>query len=217
MRLHILCEGQTEETFVRDVITPYFATKEIWIEYSVFKTSPKQKGGIVSYEKTKRQIINQCKQDRKCQVTTLIDYYGLPTNFPKLTELEADIKTAPHQNIAMLEQAFAADINQPNFIANFMLHEFEAYLFTNTCEFKLWFEDQQVAELAAVRQQFSTPEHINNSKHTAPSKRILSILPHYKKQLHGPQIAELITIDTIRQQCPHFNQWLARITALGHK
>lgn len=41
-----------------------------------------------------------------------------------------------------------------------------------------------------IKAAFDTPEHINNGLKTAPSKRILSLLPEYRKTLHGPLIAE---------------------------
>ena len=68
--------------------------------------------------------------------------------------------------------------------------------------------------MAAIRGAFATPEHINNSPQTAPSKRILALVPHYKKTVDGPLIAEDIGLDAIRAQCPHFNNWIERLLAL---
>ncbi|WP_199769702.1 DUF4276 family protein [Aeromonas sp. ASNIH2] len=55
---------------------------------------------------------------------------------------------------------------------------------------------------------------MNNSPQTAPSKRILALVPNYKKTLHGPLIAEDIGLDAIRAQCPHFNRWIERLLVL---
>ncbi|MEO1765387.1 MAG: DUF4276 family protein, partial [Cyanobacteria bacterium J06629_18] len=56
-----------------------------------------------------------------------------------------------------------------------------------------------------------SPEHINDSPVTAPSKRILACCSGYEKPLHGSLIAIDIGLDTIRKQCRHFNQWLTRL------
>ena len=47
-----------------------------------------------------------------------------------------------------------------------------------------------VAVLRAVREQFTTPEDINDNYETAPSRRIAGIVPRYDKRLHGPILAE---------------------------
>ena len=114
-----------------------------------------------------------------------------------------------------LEQALQRDIDAPNFIPNLMLHEFEALLFSAPEKIAEWLDDQALlAPMAAIRAAFATPEHINNSPQTAPSKRILALVPHYKKTVDGPLIAEDIGLDAIRAQCPHFNNWIERLLAL---
>jgi hypothetical protein len=58
---------------------------------------------------------------------------------------------------------------------------------------------------------------INDGPNTAPSKRIASQIPDYEdaKAAVGPEIAELIRLDTIRSKCPHFHAWLSRLESLG--
>jgi Domain of unknown function (DUF4276) len=66
-----------------------------------------------------------------------------------------------------------------------------------------------------VRSAFTTPEEINNSRETAPSKRILSILgKKYDKVLHGAIIAAEIGLPAIRAACPEFNDWVVRLEAM---
>jgi len=211
-RIKVFVEGQTEETFVRDVLDPYFANQGIYLTPILAQTSPGHKGGIVSYGKLKHQISRLCKQDSSAYITTLIDYYGLPNDFPALDSMTI---TDANQRVAALEQAFAEDINQTNFIPNLMLHEFEALLFCAPEKFADWCDEQApIAKLKAIKATFPSPELINNSPHTAPSKRILAAIPKYKKTLHGSLIAEDIGLDTIRAQCPHFNCWFEKIAAL---
>lgn len=210
-RVMVFVEGQTEETFVRVLLVPYFSRLGIYLTPILAQTSPGHKGGIVSYGKVKHQLTRLCRQDQGAYVTTMMDYYGLPNDFPGLDGRVPDA----HEQVARLEQALQQDIDAPNFIPNLMLHEFEALLFSAPEKFAEWLDDQALlAPMAAIRGAFATPEHINNSPQTAPSKRILALVPHYKKTVDGPLIAEDIGLDTIRAQCPHFNNWIERLLAL---
>ncbi|MBR9856365.1 MAG: DUF4276 family protein [Gammaproteobacteria bacterium] len=212
IRVNVFVEGQTEETFVRDLLLPYFANQGIYLNAILAQTSTGHRGGIVSYGKVKHQVTRLCRQDKGAFVTTLIDYYGLPTDFPGLDSQEPDARL----RISALEAAFAADINESNFIPNFLLHEFEALLFCEPKKFADWLDDDApVVRLEAIKASFDSPELINNSPQTAPSKRILALVPEYRKTLHGPLIAEDIGLDTIRAQCPHFNDWIERLQALA--
>lgn len=210
-RVLVFVEGQTEETFVRDLLVPYFSRLGIYLTPILAQTSPGHKGGIVSYGKVKHQLTRLCRQDQGAYVTTMMDYYGLPNDFPGLDGRVADA----HEQVVRLEQALQRDIDAANFIPNLMLHEFEALLFSAPEKIAEWLDDQALlAPMAAIRAAFATPEHINNSPQTAPSKRILALVPHYKKTVDGPLIAEDIGLDAIRAQCPHFNNWIERLLAL---
>ena len=63
-RLYILVEGQTEEAFVNEVLTPHYAQISIFVTPMIVETSRGYKGGIVSYAKVKPQIERLCRQDR---------------------------------------------------------------------------------------------------------------------------------------------------------
>ena len=210
-RVLVFVEGQTEETFVRDLLVPYFSRLGIYLTPILAQTSPGHKGGIVSYGKVKHQLTRLCRQDQGAYVTTMMDYYGLPNDFPGLDGRVADA----HEQVMRLELALQQDIDAPNFIPNLMLHEFEALLFSAPEKIAEWLDDQALlAPMAAIRAAFATPEHINNSPQTAPSKRILTLVPNYKKTVDGPLIAEDIGLDAIRAQCTHFNNWIERLLAL---
>jgi hypothetical protein len=47
-RVHIMVEGQTEETFVRDVLYQHFIELGIFLNPFLFSTSKGHKGGVVS-------------------------------------------------------------------------------------------------------------------------------------------------------------------------
>lgn len=214
IRINVFVEGQTEETFVRDVLAPYFVNSQIYLSATIARTSPGHKGGIVSYGKIKWQLENLCNSDPSAYVTTMMDYYKFPEDFPGLGDIKEVIAL---QRVQKIEQALSVDIGARNFIPNLMLHEFEALLFCAPEKFRDWIdEDVPVQQLIQIKQQFDSPEHINNDPNTAPSKRILRLIPKYKKPLHGPLIAGDIGLDEIRAQCPHFNQWINKISALSH-
>jgi hypothetical protein len=76
---------------------------------------------------------------------------------------------------------------------------------------------QMATQLMAIRSQFDTPEHINDSPETAPSKRIEALIPSYQKPLFGNLAALEIGLDPIRHACPHFREWLDRLEAWPKK
>ena len=95
-------------------------------------------------------------------------------------------------------------------------HEFEGLLFSDVEVFatQIDFPHDCVSALLTVREQFTTPEDINDHYETAPSKRLASVIPRYRKVLHGAVLAGKIGLDAIRAQCPRFDVWLTRLEAL---
>jgi len=83
----ILVEGQTEETVVRDVLSPYLANRGAYLEPIILKTKREKwgttfKGGIRSFDQVRRDLLPLLGDTSVAAVTTLIDYYGLPQDFP---------------------------------------------------------------------------------------------------------------------------------------
>ena len=54
-----------------------------------------------------------------------------------------------------------------------------------------------IAELKSEVGEFETPEHVNNSEQTAPSKRIKRIFGSYQKTIDGISVAQAIGIETM--------------------
>lgn len=211
-RVYIFCEGQTEYTFVREVLHSHFEQLNISIKPIILKNGS-QKGGISTYGKVKPQIERTCKEDRNSWVTTMIDFYGLPKDFPK-----AVIPTglSSFEKAKLIQQSFQDDIAQPNFIANLMIHEFESLLFSDPEAFKNWCDDPQViVNLSKIYSDFDSPEHINNGYETAPSRRILKLWSQYDKVWHGSLISLGIGLDKIRKECPMFNSWIDQLENLA--
>jgi myo-inositol-1-phosphate synthase len=213
IRVHVFCEGQTEETFVRDVLMEHFARRGIWLNAILVMTGSSSKGGLVSFGKVHRQIVRKCKEDQSSFVTTLFDYYGLPKDFPAF-EVKENAQYSISQKVQHLEKAFTEAVECQNFIPNFLVHEFEALLFTNTDAFLDYFSAEQVKQLERQKSLYESPEDINDSPSTAPSKRIRQICPSYQKVIHGPLIAIDTGIDEIRKTCFRFHQWLIKLEDL---
>jgi hypothetical protein len=205
-RVIIYCEGQTEETFVRDVLQPHFT------QYNISPTAINM-NGIRSFPSLKNDISRLCKKDNSATITSLIDLYGLPKNYHD--DIANYNNLLPMQKAQAIEAKLKQEIDQRNFTPNVVIHEVEALLFSNIEQFKIFFPEDQVQNLADEIEQYETPEHVNDRRESAPSKRIKKHIPRYDKTLHGSQIAQAIGLANIREKCPHFNQWLKTIENLG--
>lgn len=212
IRVNVFVEGQTEETFVRELLYEHFQRQNIYLNPILVRTSPTAKGGVVSYEKIKPQLNRQCLKDNSAFVTTMFDLYALPKDFPGKNSVPNT--NDPFKQAEYLEEQMGVDIGHKNFIPNLLVHEFEGLLYSNPQAFLGWFDQSIVNQLQSERDSFPSPEHINESPITAPSKRIIRCCPKYEKPLHGSLIAMDIGLDVIRQQCQHFNKWLTHLEKL---
>lgn len=95
-RVYAVVEGQTEESFVRDVLAKHLVRRNVHIEPILLTTKRVKnrnaferslpgrrfKGGVSSYNQVKRDIRNVLNDRGVAAVTTMIDFYGLPRDFP---------------------------------------------------------------------------------------------------------------------------------------
>ena len=220
MRLHILVEGRTEQTFVRRVRGPHLC-RVGWQEASATQLVTKRqgsrqwKGGVSRYARVKEDVVGRLRQhgDDVC-VTTMIDLYSLPADFPAFAAHQANAE--PYRRVAALEAAFAADIADRRFLPYLQLHEFEALLLTDLCPLADVFDlgAGALAPLqAAVRANGDNPELVDDGPTTSPSKRIIAAVPQYAgdKASVGPLVAEAIGLEGLRQRCRHFGEWLTKL------
>ena len=155
----------------------------------------------------------------------MVDYYGLPQTGTRAWPNRADAArlSFPYRP-ASVENALHDDVvrhmphgfNASRFVPFVMMHEFEALLFSDCRRFVEGIGNgpQLARDFQDIRDQFDTPEHINDSPCTAPSRRILALVPGYQKPLDGTNVALHIGLDAIRNQCPHFADWLTRLERL---
>ncbi|SDF79483.1 DUF4276 family protein [Paraburkholderia phenazinium] len=219
VELIVVGEGQTEETFVRDVLAPALSANRIYASARLINTSREQRGGALSLERVRKFIGHTLRQRVDTYVTTLIDLYGLDTTFRGVTDSKGQAPAARATRIENLlhEDVIAfAQCRPERFVPHVQPHEFESLLFSDVsklCELEPGWR-QQSHPLIAARAAVDDPEWINDSPHTAPSKRLEQLHPRYRKVRHGPVAAARIGLDRIRAQCPHFRQWYDRIAAL---
>jgi hypothetical protein len=217
--VYISVEGQTEETFVREVLAPHLVQltlKPMLLKTNEANSSKKEKGGIPKYSQVKKQLQSLLRDTRAFAVTTMYDLYALPKDFPGITTKP---NTNGYDKVKHLEQFFKADINQNHFHPYLQLHEFETLLFVSPqiMAEKLNLTKTEAKKLASICSNFNSPEDINESATTCPSARILSIKKDYQKVFDGSRITKYIGLEAIRQSCPHFNEWLTWLESLGEK
>ncbi len=211
-RIIIICEGQTEQEFCRNILYPYFINKDIEIEYPTIKKSG---GGIVKWTELKKQIENHLKEN--AYVTTFVDFYGITTKhaFPKWKESEAIVDK--DKKMAFIENEMRNDIDEKiryKFIPYIQLHEFESLLFIDYDTFVTNVPSDDFigkTELKETLNNFKNPEMINNSKETSPSHRLERIIRGYEKITYGIYLADEIGLGNIRNKCPRFNSWIEKI------
>ena len=223
MRLYIIVEGQTEETFVNRILKPHLGNFLVGASALVVTTSRKRgaRGGLSDYHKPRNDILRLTKQEKNANVrfTTMFDLYDLPPDFPGYED--AALRNDPYQRVEDLENALADDISDPRFIPYIQLHEFEALLLSDPGKLEAQFDGSAdaIARLATMAARFPSPEHINDSSTTAPSKRIIRALPEYegRKASAGPIVAEKIGLPMMRSKCAHFAEWLGKLESLGEQ
>ena len=223
-RVHVLCEGQTEETFTRRVLAPDLAPRGVYLYPQLFGG----RGGDIRWPRIRKDILAILRSDRGARCTTFIDYYGRGRGFPGEEETRRANTTVARKQA--LEAAMMADIAQElgaheaqrRFLPYVQMYEFEALLFVGArllalvIEVNNDVEDSRVArQLQAVRDAFASPEDINDSPTTAPSKRILAVCPSYRKVFDGTRVASQLTIAAIRRECALFDAWVGRLEALS--
>ena len=223
-RLLVHVEGQTEESFVNQLLAPHlYDCKFSSVSARLIGNARQryQRGEIRAWTSVRRDIVNHLKEDPECVVTTMVDFYGLPDTGPGAWpgRLEASNLEFP-KNAETVESAISADIykeiesdsDKEHFIPYVMMHEFEAMLFSDCDKFAKGIGYPRLAStFQGIRNKFGCPEEIDDSPMTAPSKRIESLVLGYQKPLMGVLASLEIGLTAIRSACPHFRSWLERL------
>lgn len=223
--LHVLCEGQSEQSFVAKVLRPYLLPYDIVARPTLLVTNHKldARGGMIDYKQVKRDLRNliQSAKDtayEKHFFTTMFDLYALPNDFPGFRVNDTDC----YGVVRDIEAAFAMDIDCSCFIPYIELHEFETLVLCNLealkIEYPLASKNIDKLDTEWRKQCQNQAELVNTHWESAPSRRICKALGnmyHYNK----PKMAVMTTsakgIDSLRTDCPHFNQWIEQLTHIS--
>jgi hypothetical protein len=154
----------------------------------------------------------------------MVDFYGLPQQGDRAWPGRAAAAGASgHQKAAVVEEALrkdlahamGADFDATRFLPFVVVHEFEGLLFSDCAAFARGIcRPDLEPHFVQIRKRFATPEEIDDSPDTAPSKRVEDLLPGYEKPILGSLAILDIGLETIRAECPHFNSWLQRLESL---
>jgi hypothetical protein len=153
----------------------------------------------------------------------MVDYYGLPISGDKAWPGRAQAASLDvTKKAAAVEVALSNDVSSEmggNFDSNrfvpfVIMHEFEGLLFSDCTAFARGVGLPNLeASLRTIRDQFTTPEEIDDSPIAAPSKRVEALIPGYEKALFGVAAALEIGREKMREACPHFRSWLTTLEA----
>ena len=203
IRVAISVEGRTEEEFVKRVLAEHLWAMEV-------EPQPISLDGNVTVERLASDVARLVWDFDF--VTSLVDFYGFrDKNDATREELEQRILETVCKKINR-----AWDPSQV--FPYVQQYEFEGLLFSNVSAFAnaINASDESVEELRRIRARFYTPEDINDSRDTAPSKRIMGVIPGYRKVVAGSLVAMETGLETIRSQCPRFDDWVRRLESLGN-
>lgn len=222
VRLLVIVEGETEETFVNELLASHLYDRGfIAVSAKLIGNAQKRdrRGGIKPWNGVRKQIIRHLDRDKNLYISTMVDYYALPggenntkawpgrfqAEFLNFAEKAKHIEAELQQDIA----------NAERFIPYIMMHEFEGLLFSDCKQFARSIgRDDLGTEFQKIRDRYSSPEEINDSPQTHPSQRIKTLMPEYEKPLHGNLAAIDIGLETFRRECPGFRRWLEKIEAI---
>jgi len=219
IRVHVICEGQTEEEFVRHLLAPSLLEKQVSLLPSCIGKVG-HKGGNVNLSRLSTDVRGRLLQDPQCFCTTFFDYYGLPAEFPgkaqgvTLSDI-ADKQAQVVQALSKWSQKYLGHHPSSRFIPYVQMYEFEGLLFSHPSRLAAAVDCAHLEpDFKNICTGFLTPEWINDNPQTAPSKRITTLFPSYDKPKH-PLLAALdIGLDTIRRECLLFDNWVQQLEAL---
>lgn len=223
-RLLIHVEGETEETFVNEVLGPHLYSRGYFRVSARLMGNARQRdrrGGIRPWSTVKQDIVTHLKEDPQCFAGTMVDYYALPQTGERAWPGRNKAGVLPFfQKAPTIQDALLAEIcdamgkgfDARRFLPYVMMHEFEALLFSDCVRFAQGIGRPDLApRFQQIRNAFETPEEIDDSPQTAPSKRVQALVPGYEKPLMGTLAVLEIGLEAIRAQCPHFRGWLERL------
>ena len=226
-RLMIHVEGQTEEGFVNEILRDHLVEmgyESVSARIIGNARLRRNRGGVRPWPVVQKDIVNHLREDSGCIATTMVDFYGLPQYgegaWPgRANAVGAQVEMKALQVEDGLRQsiinAMGPNFHPRRFVPFVVMHEFEGLLFSDCEAFGHGIGRPDIEpEFRKIRNSLGTPEEINDSPITAPSKRVQELVPNYEKPLLGALAVLEIGLVRIREACPHFAAWLSRLESL---
>lgn len=193
--VYVICEGESEETFVNIVLDRYLYEK------FEFFAKPLLLRGTSTYKRLVGKTRDFVSQFHNFIVTSMVDFYGLKDK-PVLKQGSPDIMASE------FEKHYFNDVGRENFVPYISMHEYEAIYFSDPSVFSVYSPDD-VGKAQMILQEFGgNPEAINGGEMTAPSKRIEKFEPRYRKKSGAKELLKNLTIPDISDKCHHFSGWI---------
>lgn len=171
--------------------------------------------------------MNHLRGDAGSLATTMVDYYGLPKAGSGAWPGRETASALPYpDNVEWIERALLEDVEQKmghgfnpsRFVPFVMIHEFEALLFSDCQGLAEAIGLEALAtDFRGIRDAFANPEQIDDSPQTAPSKRIVGLVPGYEKPFMGVLASLQIGLEAMRRECPHFDGWLRQLEGVAQE
>ena len=220
-------EGYTELEFVNEIIGPHLSALGITWHKPILAANSLRKdrtvrGGVRKYDPIRKDLLRLLGQYHGADFifTTILDYYGLPDDFP-LRNFPLPGVVTPLEKVQTIENAWSKDIGDDRFLPNLLLHEYETLILARPESLLAAYPEarQAIADLQQDIAGFQNSEDINDSPITAPSKRIIRAFDAYHiryDKVTGGALAVLeLGLDAIRRECSKFDGWLKRLETLA--
>lgn len=220
----VVCEGQTEREFCREVVASYLASNEIALAGTLVGKPHQKRGGIRPWPVYRAELLRLAKERADRHLAVLVDYYAMPDSWPG----RADSCSKPVSERGIyVENLLELELQKElpgRFHPCVQLHEFESLLFVDPAATALsiaagggGINDRYIAQrMNAIKAECGgSVEQINDVPEKAPSKRLIKIMPGYDKVAWGVTAAADISIPVLSAGCPWLSRWLSRIGGLA--
>ena len=198
-RLLVHVEGQTEESFVNEVLREHLLRlgyESVQARIIGNARLRRRRGGIRPWPTVRKDIVNHLRQDAGCIATTMVDFYGLPQTGDGAWPGRAEAASLGTQDKAVLVESRLLDnlakevggaFDTRRFVPYVVMHEFEGLLFSDCAAFARSIGRAELEPgLKLIRDSFATPEDINDSPETCPSHRVEKLVPGMRNLFSVP-------------------------------
>lgn len=184
----VLCEGQTEERFIKEIIVPAFS--HLYIVPKIIMTKGGTKGGSVHYADFIKQANNILHNTQLTLLLTIFDLAGISPSWWNGIENQC-----PKQ----LNEKIEKELNDARFYPVWMIYEFEMLAFIAPKITGEIIGSQYISALKKVLKNHQhNPEAINYQNY--PSKQLLQICGKhkYQKMIDGISIAKKLSLEQLK-------------------